>query len=171
MLDEQVERNKELLLESDSHKERFMKLERELHIATEGGKDAEKTLREKLDKALEELERASKDREAVRKELAAISVKYKEAVFTQQDLQAGKAKVDEQIENLIASKQLLHKTMTGQLMSMKMQLDEANEGRQRLAEDLRRATQTQTELQDKYRTEQLKTKTLLEEVKRAKYKK
>eukprot|EP01022_Parablepharisma_sp_SALTPOND_P018915 TRINITY_DN3156_c0_g1_i1.p2 TRINITY_DN3156_c0_g1~~TRINITY_DN3156_c0_g1_i1.p2 ORF type:complete len:233 (-),score=41.75 TRINITY_DN3156_c0_g1_i1:136-834(-) len=171
LLDEQIEKNSTARIEAESLKEQLLRAERDLHIETESGKEKEKLLRGKLDRALEDIETLTKEREVLHGDLAEMRLKYKEGTFLINTLEAEKVRMSEQVENLISSKQLLHKTMTGQLMSMKSQLDELNEEKQRLADEYRRVTENQAELQERYRTEQLKTKTLLEEIRRAKYKK
>ena len=56
-------------------------------------------------------------------------------------------------------------------MTIKAQLDDATEEKQRLADELRRITEEKDSVSERYKTEQLKTRTLLEEMRRSKYKK
>jgi len=171
MLDEQIEKNTKLRTESEGLKEKLMRMEHDLRIETENSSEKEKLMKEKLDRILEDIDRLNKEKMQLKDELNDLTLKYKESSYLQKNCENDKTKLEAQIENLISSKQLLQKTMTGQLMSIKSQLDDANEEKQKLSDELRRINDSKNDIEEKYRTEQLKTKTLMEEIRRSKYKK
>jgi hypothetical protein len=126
-------------------------------------------LKERLERALDELAGIGKERDLLRQEMTEAGDKNVSATRVRDTLEREKAKLEAQVENLVASKQLLHKTMTGQLLSVKLQLDEANEQRQQLAADNRRLSGLQLDWQERFRTEQLRAKNLADELKLLKH--
>ena len=60
--------------------------------------------------------------------------------------------------------------MNGQLMTVKAQLEEVMEEKTNIMNEYRRVVNNNEELQNKYRAEQIKSKTLFDEIRLAKYK-
>ena len=145
--------------ENDSLKAHSIKTEESLRIETVGCELREKMLNEKLDKALAELKQITMEKNS----LVDMEKKYKELIAEKENLQS-------QLDNLSSSKQLLQNTMNGQLGSLRTELEEVKEAKEKLMNEYKMAIKSQEELLVKYKTEQGKTKTLLDEVRILQYK-
>jgi len=135
------------------------KLEKKLHLTISTQKNKEQELKDKLESALNEINNGVRQK----REMVDLELKYKMII-------SDKAKLEEQVANLISSKQLLQQTMAGQLMTIKAQLDEITEEKNVIMEEYRRVVSNNEELQVKYRNEQIKAKTLFDEIRVSKLK-
>eukprot|EP00826_Nyctotherus_ovalis_P008943 TRINITY_DN1232_c0_g6_i1.p1 TRINITY_DN1232_c0_g6~~TRINITY_DN1232_c0_g6_i1.p1 ORF type:complete len:177 (+),score=71.00 TRINITY_DN1232_c0_g6_i1:648-1178(+) len=158
-LHDRAQENSQLMLVEEELKQQLANFERQVYTLTQDRKEKEISLQTQLQSALNDINSGVRQK----REMAELELKYKMTI-------SEKAKLEEQIENLIASKQLVQQTMAGQLMTMKAQLDDVAEEKSVLMEEYRRVVSSNEELQNKYRSEQLKAKTLFDELRLSKLK-
>lgn len=118
--------------------------------------------------ALKEMEVIVKEKESFKKLNETLLEKVNEYETINLKLQDSKIKFESQIENLIASKQILHQTMNGQIISIQARLDEAFAQKEKTNENLRIVQKSNNELLERVKIEQLKNKSLLEELRKYK---
>jgi len=121
-----------------------------------------------LNVALKEMEVIVKEKESFKKLNETLLEKVNEYETINLKLQDSKIKFESQIENLIASKQILHQTMNGQIISIQARLDEAFAQKEKTNENLRIVQKSNNELLERVKIEQLKNKSLLEELRKYK---
>ena len=118
--------------------------------------------------ALKEMEVIVKEKESFKKLNETLLEKVNEYETINLKLQDSKIKFESHIENLIASNQILHQTMNGQIISIQARLDEAFAQKEKTNENLRIVQKSNNELLERVKIEQLKNKSLLEELRKYK---
>lgn len=84
-------------------------------------------MKEKLEKALTDLEDLIEERDQLKEAMNEAINKNAASYMTQQNLEKEKGKLTHQIENLVTSKSLLQRTLTEQINALKSQLDRVME--------------------------------------------
>jgi hypothetical protein len=169
LINEENEKSGKLRNEYENEHSEHLTLERKFHSEQECHKTSTELMKQKLESTLNEMRQLMQERDNLKVGISEALIKCKDHSILMEKIKLDYNKANEQIENLIASKQLLQKTMTSQLMSMKAQLEHANNEKMAVSSELNRMKDTSSELNEKYKTEQMKTKTLLDEIKRSKY--
>lgn len=148
LLQDHLEHDKSMQAKCNSAREKLARLQDSVRAQAE---ETERRLQERLAGLQTEADAMRTDRDTIRGELTVEMEKCRNFSVAQRAAETEKAKALLQAENLKASKELMHKTMAGQVMSIKQRLDEALDTRRNLEEKVKRLSEALAALQDKYK--------------------